>query len=66
VKRHNKQLRYELAKSAIAGTANMVMSAGITGEPDYRINNDHVRDLAFKALALADAVLDELEKEPQS
>ena len=65
MKPRNRALRYELAKSAMAGMARFIPSSGMTGADDYKLSGDCVKDVAVKAVALADAVLDELDKEQQ-
>ncbi len=63
MKPHNRTLRYELAQSAIAGAVRFIPSSGMVGEGDYRMCTETTKDIARKAVALADAVLDELDKE---
>lgn len=58
----NRALRLELAKAAIAGTARFVCSRGMVGANDYEIDREALKDMAIKAVAIADAMLDALEQ----
>lgn len=66
MKARDRGLRYDLAKAAIQGCARFVPSSGGAPGVEYRIALDVAQDLAKKALAIADSLLDELEAESTS
>ena len=54
------EMRFELVKSALTGSARLVMSRGMTHAPGYEIDFEDVQDQVVKAIVIARAAMAEM------